>query len=67
MDRRYSSSISTSSDGSSSFNRFRWVLGTRGILETEESSLKLDVLDDGGRGDVNRLSRRGRLEVDGVP
>ena len=38
----------------------------RGTLETGESSLKLDVRDDEGRGDVNGLPRRGALEVDDV-
>lgn len=66
MDKRYSSSISTSSGGSSSFDRSKWVSETREIFETDESSLKLDVRDDGGRGDVNGLSRGGRLELDGV-
>ena len=66
MDKRYSSPISISSGGSSSLNRPKRVLSMRGALETGESSLKLDVRDDEGRGDVNGLSRRGALGVDDV-
>lgn len=33
---------------------------------TGQSSLKLEIRDDGGRGDVKALSRKGRPELDGV-
>lgn len=36
------------------------------MFETEESSLKLGVRDDGGERDVNGLTRKDRLEFDGV-
>lgn len=66
MDKRYSSPISTSSGGSSFLNGPRWVPATLETLGTEGSSMKLDIRDDEGRGCSNRLSREGRLEVDGV-
>lgn len=36
------------------------------VFEIEGLSLKQDVCDDGGRGDVDRSFDRGRLEVDSV-
>ena len=54
MDKRCSSSISTSS------------VAARETLETEESSLKLFIRDDGGSGGVIWLARGRMLGVDGV-
>jgi len=38
----------------------------REISGTDESSLKLEVRDDGGREDASGLSRGGRLKSDSV-
>ena len=58
--------MSASSGGSSSFDRPRWALEIREMTGAGESSLKLDVRDDGGREDVSGLSCGGRLEFDGI-